>query len=269
MPVASLRNFPRRDRVVYERNPLVEVVCAISFPAILELLQGAPAKFQRRFAQDYPFVEIQELVGTVDIATRERGKVEPRSLQSTYFFSDTTKQWKVSLQPSLLALTCSNYSEWKDFRVRFEAIAAAAAEIYQIGVMSRIGLRYKDVIDRGILELGDHPWTDLIKSEALGTFLFFTDNLEESDGGVSASIEAAIPPGLAKVQLAKVVNSATKNIGLLIDTDCFVQRDQPFDVGTLMRQADELHEYTSIVFHACITDLLHDALQKPHRTGKD
>src|SRR4051794_3088983 len=46
--------FPAVDRVIYERNPLVEVICQVRFPAILRIDVEPPAAFQEAIRGAFP-----------------------------------------------------------------------------------------------------------------------------------------------------------------------------------------------------------------------
>lgn len=260
--VAPLNLSPRRPMVRYPRNPIFEVICAITFPPILELQHNPPAGFQRRLADKYPFVDVQETFSTITVGQADDSNPVRRLVKTSYIFSDETKMWRVAIEPTLCSLSCSRYSDWPTFRSRLEFVLMTLSEMYSVGFISRLGLRFRDVIDRSAYGLDGHAWQTLIEPQLLGTFLYFTDDLE-SEGGMSAAIELAIPPGIVKIQLAKVTNSETKKVGMLIDTDCFVERDQRFERDSVLNQADFLHGHTNLVFQACITDKLHNALLSP------
>jgi uncharacterized protein (TIGR04255 family) len=257
--VASLRQFTLRPFVTYPRNPLFEVIFAIRFPPVLALSSEPPVEFQKGFAKEYPFVEVTKAVGSFSFSGDVGEKIQPAATPSTYFFSDPTRHWKIGLEQNLLSLTCLKYSSWVDFRARLEPILNAVKQIYGIEYIGRLGLRFRDVVDKNDLGLANSSWSELIDPRVLGTFLFFSDDVD-SDSGMSATIELAIPPGLVKIQLAKVANSRSKHTGLLIDTDCFDPAERPMVPGELLARADELHRYTNVIFQACITDKLHNAL---------
>ena len=46
--------FPEVERVIYERNPLDEVICQLRFPAILKI-DEPPIAFQEQIRTRYPF----------------------------------------------------------------------------------------------------------------------------------------------------------------------------------------------------------------------
>lgn len=48
--------FPESERVIYDQNPLEEVICELRFPQILRIESEAPAAFQDRVRGEYPLV---------------------------------------------------------------------------------------------------------------------------------------------------------------------------------------------------------------------
>jgi uncharacterized protein (TIGR04255 family) len=255
----KLRSLPRRQRVIYGRNPLAEVVAAIRFPPILALVQEPPSEFQRAFAIEYPLSEVTQSLGAVFVGGVPHEGLQNQPLtQRGYRFRSQDSAWRVDLEPSLLALSCYNYPEWAQFRDRFKAIIEGLSSIYRIQLITRLGLRYKDVISKGPLGLSGRPWRDLIKPEVFGTMAFFTDDME-ANPQTNFSIVLEIPPGQVRIGITAVKNPEGE-AGILIDTDCFAEENCALSIDDVMSRANELHEYTSIVFQACITDVLHDAL---------
>jgi uncharacterized protein (TIGR04255 family) len=49
--------FPEAPRVIYEKNPLDEVLCQLRFPTVLKIDAEPPAAFQELIRADYPFYE--------------------------------------------------------------------------------------------------------------------------------------------------------------------------------------------------------------------
>lgn len=49
--------LPEFDRVIYEYNPLFEVVCQLTFPPILKISHQEPVEFQDEIRFQYPLVE--------------------------------------------------------------------------------------------------------------------------------------------------------------------------------------------------------------------
>jgi uncharacterized protein (TIGR04255 family) len=265
MNVARLRELRQRPRVIYAMNPLVEVISAIRLPLILALLHEPPAELQKRIAKAYPFAEVKQMVPQLFIGPQPVPRGDESISGRAYSFANSERTWRITLEPTLVALTCSKYSTWEEFRARFAEILDLIFAIYKVSAITRVGLRYRDIIDRETLKLGNQPWSALIERDVLGTFEYFTNELE-GNPPYSATIELTIPPGKVRVQVATVQN-ATGGDGFLIDTDCYSETERVADARQLLAHSDELHEYTRTIFQACITDRLHDALG-PREIGK-
>jgi uncharacterized protein (TIGR04255 family) len=54
--------FPDYERVIYERNPLNEVLCQLRFPSILKVTSQQPVEFQEVIRTDYPILNIKRPV---------------------------------------------------------------------------------------------------------------------------------------------------------------------------------------------------------------
>jgi uncharacterized protein (TIGR04255 family) len=262
---ASLRNLRKRKRVIYKRNPLVEVIAAIRFPPVLSLVQEPPAQFQRQFAEKYPIVEYLQPTLRVSVGQgSDQAEGQPPPVR-TYRFSSSDHQWVVSLEAGLLALSCHRYTEWSGFRSRFQEITKAAIAMYRIPVITRLGLRYRDAIFKELLGLENCSWRELFEPGLFGTVDFFTDQID-ANPPLNLSMQLSIPVGRLNIGISTVMNPERQS-GLLIDTDCFVEKQQPAKDATLIHQANELHKYTSTVFQACISDRLHKTLQSVGNVG--
>ena len=187
--------------------------------------------------------------------------------QRSYRFRSADNKWCVDLDQGLLALTCFDYPEWAIFRARFDAILAKLIDIYQVRLITRIGLRYKDIISKGPLGLGNRSWRELIKPGVFGTIDFFTDGLDRNPQ-MDFSVFLTIPPGKVRIGVTSVMNPE-REAGILIDTDCYSEESSAASVKDVMDRADKLHDYTSTVFQACITDLLHESLQGRSEAGRE
>jgi len=49
--------FPDAPRVIYQENPLVEVICQLRFPTILEISASEPALFREQYANSFPYMK--------------------------------------------------------------------------------------------------------------------------------------------------------------------------------------------------------------------
>ena len=69
--------IPHRDRVIYGRNPLQEVVCQIRFPRLLDIDAEVPARFQSAIAEDYPLLAVRSVFQlTVDPGSPQGNRIK-------------------------------------------------------------------------------------------------------------------------------------------------------------------------------------------------
>jgi uncharacterized protein (TIGR04255 family) len=153
--------LPDVERVIYKRNPLVEVVGQLRFPQILKIANYDPVEFQDAIRIDYPILEISKGVVGIDAAASEVAS-DPQRLDTIYHFRTEDFHWRASLSRHFIALTTINYQRYEEFKHRFRAILEAFETIYHPPFYSRVGLRYQDLIVRSSLELGEVDWSELL-----------------------------------------------------------------------------------------------------------
>ena len=167
--------FPSTQRVIYQENPLVEVVCQLRFPPILKIDSELPAQFQDSIRKEYPnYTESsvipsgkEQLINSNDPNILINQLIK-QNLVKEYKFSSSDEVWKVTLSRTFIALTTSNYERWESFRDRLNFIFTKFCDYYSPSYFSRIGLRYIDIIDRQKLNITDINWNELVQDYILG-----------------------------------------------------------------------------------------------------
>ena len=168
--------FNDTPRVIYRRNPLVEVICQIKFQAILRIDAEPPADFQDRIRDRYPLFQQDPeatLMGEVPTEIRQLLSTVPGAIPHTeqrvrYLFRSEDEVWTVALTREFLALTTSGYENWDEFRGRLDDVFQALMAVYRPTVFTRIGLRYRNLIHRSELDLPAHDWKELIEPHIAG-----------------------------------------------------------------------------------------------------
>ena len=55
--------FPKKDRIIFTKNPLTDVICQLRFPSILKIDTEVPAKFQDKIRDVFPnFTESSAII---------------------------------------------------------------------------------------------------------------------------------------------------------------------------------------------------------------
>jgi len=261
------------DRVLYAHNPLVEVVAQIRFEQQASLITGLPAGLTEHLRVAGFVHMLQENSAAIQITFGEDSEKKPKLLQTPsnvptiYHFESADKVRKLSVCADFVALTTSRYTEWKDFKKDFLECVATIARLFPQARAKRVGLRYKDLIEREKLGLRDVPWRELVSPLVAGVFAI--DNLA-SDGWVE---EAAVAQQASQVSLVLddcqlLLQSALlrsvedpKQQAVLIDSDFFREVSaEPINGDEIRALLDRLHSSAGSIFHHCIQRRLHDAL---------
>jgi uncharacterized protein (TIGR04255 family) len=258
--------FPESPRVVYGKNPLVEVICQFRFPTILRIAAEQPADFQDKIRCEYPLYSLQEpSIELPQLPKQLSAIIEQIGLpklpgSSTHRFSTSDSQRFISLSQDFLALTESEYERWELFREEIKKAENALQEAYSPAFYSRIGLRYKDVISRRNLGLTDAKWRDLLQPHIVAEL----GDPEVSDAIVSTQTQSVIktpevPGGQVKLIHGLVKSSGTNEELYMIDADFSVERreglDEPFEI------LDKFNRIAGRLFRWAITDTLHMAME--------
>jgi uncharacterized protein (TIGR04255 family) len=247
--------FPASKRVIYDKNTLEEVICQVKFPAVLKISE-TPVEFQERIRQDFPVLEQKPpMVFPADLLP-DLARLLPNA-GTVYQFSSRDKIWSLSLYREFLALTCKQYRRWEDFRNLFEIAFNALNNIYSPAFFSRIGLRYRNVIDRSKLGLSGKSWSDLLAKEICG---------ELAADGIADKIEEArreIVIGMGGNQKVRIIHGlfgqSESDKTYVIDADFF--NESEVEVANVREQLNAFNRESGSLFRWAITETLHDAMR--------
>jgi uncharacterized protein (TIGR04255 family) len=250
--------FPDSRRVVYEADPLVDVICYISFPRILAIDNDLPVDFQSALVGNYPLLETQS-VRRPATAEQQPG----RGL--VYEFSSADNEVSIALGADFLGVRTSNYQEWGAFREHVVTALHTLLTTYTLSVFARISLNYVNVIDKEALGLKEARWSDLVRSSLIGPL----SEANISDETVedlhchwsmlidSTTLEATTLEVISGLTLA----AETNNVSLLIDNTFSREESLDADEHKSLAILDGFNRESGKVFRWCIKDRLHEALR--------
>lgn len=257
--------FPDSPRVIYARNPLIEVLCQLRFPTILRIDSELPTAFQERIREAYPhFAENQLTELRVDLPPEvvqlSKGAIPPtlRAGKASYDFISANEQWKVVLNRDFLALSTVKYSRWEDFKAQLQGPLQAFTEIYFPAFFSRIGLRYRDVIRRSQLGLDEVPWAELLQPHIAGELA--SGEVASCITGVAKQIQLRLPDGAGEALMQHgFVQHQEGEICYLIDSDFSISENT--EVSNAIQKLDSFNQTSRRLFRWCITERLHRAME--------
>src|ERR1700733_6499774 len=109
--------FPDVERVIYEHNPLREVVCQLRFPPILRIDAESPVQFQDLIRAEYPFYQARPALrlppGVLPDMAQMIAASLPMAGQKAHVFESKDKTWNLSLSREILGLACRKYERWE------------------------------------------------------------------------------------------------------------------------------------------------------------
>lgn len=260
--------FPESEHVVYAENPLVEVLCQLRFPPILSISTEEPAEFQSRVRQLYPLYEKDTGPRLPELPSELPEEVLKLTRQFlpggavTHRFSSDDRLQVISLTRDFVAVTDRAYVTWDGFRRNVDLARESLEEVYAPAFYSRVGLRYKDVIDRQQLGLEAEPWDALLSEDLIGSLLA-TENLRDNVRRIQTTALMSVDEvmgGFVRLRHG-LVDQSQEGEGqkYLIDSDFYSEeREATRDVAATL---DRFHGLAGRLFHWAIKDRLHQALR--------
>ena len=251
-------NLPEFERVIYSRNPLVEVVCQLRFPPILKISHQEPVEFQDEVRLQYPLFETSQQIPPEFL--KQLGLTMQHDV--AYNFKSEDQKWNLSITKDFIALTTFSYERFEQFKQRLKEAVEIFESIYNPSFYTRIGLRYQDLIIRSRLNLENKNWSELISKK-------FSPELHDVD--LAPSIETLMKNLSLIDKNGKItlnhglvqINDQSKNINeiaYLFDADFYT--DQKIELnGDVWHVLDKFNKSAGKLFRWSITNTLHSALQ--------
>jgi uncharacterized protein (TIGR04255 family) len=255
-------NLPEFERVIYKRNPLVEVVCQLRFPPILKISHQEPVEFQDEIRFKYPHFETAKAQFPSEILQIVQQLGLPLQSDIAYSFKSEDQRWNLSITKDFIALTTSSYERYEQFKQRLEEALEIFEHIYKPSFYTRIGLRYQDLVIRSKLGIEDKNWSDLIAKHIAS---------ELHDPELSSSIQTIVKNLILKTEngqinlnhglvTVKETQEKSEEIAYLFDADFYTEQkiEGNRDVWNVLNQ---FNQSAGRLFRWSITDTLHNAMQ--------
>ena len=254
--------FPDAERVQYDRNPLIEVICQVRFPPVLRINSSVPADFQERIRASFPLFAEEEALTfpdlPSDLSEAIRASLRPQGAPRIWKFESADSTWTARLTRESIALSTHKYRRWEDFKSQFQAVFGALQIEYRPSFITRIGLRYQNQIVRSGLGLADVPWSDLLEEHVAAEFS--SPNLDTAIQEAVHRVLIALPYHQSRVNLRHGIAQmkGTNEITYMIDNDFFTQ--EKTEVAHALERLELFHGESGRLFRWCITDRLHRAM---------
>lgn len=249
------------SRVIYEKNPLIEVVLQIQFPTNLSISTQEPIVFQNAIKNDFPNYR-QEIQNEKEISLLpNNNEIKPfvRN-KNTKIHTFITKEGfsKISLSNSTISISTLKYERWEFFIELFTKTVKEFLNIYSPPYIERIGLRYIDAFKRKELNLNGVSWNKLINHPWIGVL----DTIDENKALLSSlDTEYILDDNISHLK----VHSGLGRINnyqdpvFIIDSDFIHIANENVDDWESI--TNRLHDYSDNFYQSTITPQLKKALK--------
>ncbi len=256
--------FPAVQRVIYRRNPLEQAICQLRFPADLRIDAELPVALQTRLRSNFPnFTPAAEMTIELPAVAAAQTEILRQTFQSltgrNYAFSSGDGSWVANLTRTFISLTTTNaYERWETFRNQLNLLLQALIETYEPAYLTRIGLRYVNVIRRSRLGLQDVPWRALLSPTLIG-MLGSVDTADSVDSLESVHEIRLSEGGNARIVVKLPRESTDQEATFTIDGDFF--ESARTEIDRAVDRLNYLNSRASRFIHWAITDRLHQAME--------
>ncbi len=255
--------FPDAPRVLYDFNPLDEVICQLRFPPILLIDAEPPAKFQEQIRTDYPYYEQKASFRLPSGLPADFAKIVaaelPFGTHKAHEFGSKDRVWNLRLTREFLALTCHKYERWESFKKQLAGPIESLISNYAPPFFTRLGLRYRNVIRRSTLRLTEVGWSELLQPWIIGPLGSQETAQDVEFAQATCVLRLSDQAGQVQLMHGLAVDESNNEQVFLIDADFFFeQQTEPQDV---FNRLDAFKREAHLLFHWCITDRLHKAMR--------
>ena len=258
--------FADYTRVIYEKNPLESVICQLRFPQILRIDAQPPADFQDRLRSEYPTLNVRNAgQASVSFPPEIQKLLSPQIQEHLagdkriYNLCSIDETWQISLAGDFIALQTTKYRKWDEFITRLVAALEVLESIYRPAFYTRIGLRYRDLIRRSLLDLKDVPWAELLQPHIAAELT--SPDVARSTKGTKRDIAINLDDeqGQVRIRHGLISPEGGEEVCYLIDAD--FSTDQKTEAEYARQRLDYFNRHAGRFFKWCITDRLHNAME--------
>jgi uncharacterized protein (TIGR04255 family) len=251
--------LPDYERVIYEHNPLIEVIAQIRFPTILKITSQEPVDFQDSVRFEYPIFEasrnLQIPVELSNLLTQFNSNI---ASELTYQFKSEDLSWQLSVDKNSITLVTNKYERYEKFIERFKHAVEIFEKIYNPSFYSRIGLRYRDLIIRSKLKINSKTWIELIPKHIASEL--HTPELEESIINFVKNLQLRTEFGQVNFNHGLVQVRDIDETAYLLDADFFTE--EKIERGeNVWNKFDKANRTARNLFRWSITEELHSAMR--------
>lgn len=232
-------------------DPLSLVICQIRFSKVRRMPEFIP-KIHDLLRKEGLSEDVSSTVQQIVITPGNQPEIIERKQDE---FRSKDNQWSLTISEDMLALVTTAYDRFEGFANRLKRCLGVIDQVAEIhhGLISRIGLRYVDVIEprsnetfRNYLQPSLHgpqspvftdpnQWLHLesVGRTEIGTMIV---RITQNDQGM------VLPPDVIHKPMSHKMKIDAGKVITLVDTDHFVEGSWDYDLDSIINTTDELHQ---------------------------
>lgn len=254
--------------------PLIYVLAQIRFPHIPRM-DKRWEDFHEKVFDSYPKAEVETIT---QIAFKEGQPTAGDSIKQ-WHLNNESKTSGIILEPGMLVYHTTDYQKSDAFLSELQRLLDAFIQVLPEKGMSvsRMGLRYVDLlieedglsVDQQVIEPLRIPKLDNIGSaqrlEQIITYKTSIDgtmSIRHRQSTTTNVLPADIFPNKLKHAPRFKKERPDNTIVGLLDYDHYIEKEQPFDITTIIETFNNLHKISSAAFEATTTKEAFDTWRK-------
>ncbi len=251
--------FPASPRVRFARNPLAEVVCQVKFPPVLRVDTEPPAAFQERIRRLFPEYRSSRPQLPLGMALPEDvvQMVFGGGAAVAHEFVAANGLARVSLTRDFVALSVQDYTTWEAFAEILAPALSALVAVYAPPYLTRVGLRYRNQIDRAALGLEAVSWNELLVPAVAGELA--APEVAAHVKRVATELGIRMPDGAGHVRVVHGLDGDAGGVRYVIDADFYTEGQLP--PGGINDVLVSFNRRAGHLFRWCLLPRLHAALE--------
>ncbi len=238
-------NFGTHEDVVYDRAPLVTVLCQLKFTPVLSLFTRAGVTgFQAGLRDEYPrFLAPRR---DANIAMTPEG-IEVGASAPVWRMADQSEEWTVGLSVDFVSLETSQYKDSHDFLGRLQHVLHVLHGTVRPSDSTRVGLRKISAIPLPDT-LQTQSLQGIVREEMLGPLCVaaFPTPIANFEGHLQF-IEDDTNVLMINYGLKKIREDP--NLSYVLDCDYFTERPFKIDGGDVMEVLEHFSSGMTSFFH--------------------
>jgi len=250
--------LPPYKRVIFKKNPLVNVSCHLQFYEPLTFDEASLNKLWESLRSFFPYLKLQNALyfASLDEASKFPQTI-PRFASWSAAFLSKDNCWQLNVMSNQFSLFCTTYERWEKFRECLE-LTLEGLTPYLSKTCSRIDLRYIDVIQRSQLGLSEERWSNLLNPEIVGELKAFEEDIEHVGRELILNLNDKFHSKL-HVRHGYTKLEGSDELCYLIDTDVYSQTSQ--EILHVYEILTDYRDYAGRFFHWCIQPKLRESME--------